>query len=264
MASWKPIGTYLWLDADDDDTITSDSGLVSGWSDKSGNGLSAVQANAANKPSLSSDAYGRSLITFDGVDDYMTTASLTLGAPTTLFIAFRAHTVTSGDRTLINQQSGDDTEPWQLYFTSDAKLRDWRSLGYVGSIQNNTLHVLSEVQEEDKKIYMWRTGNAGTTGTNLTLYAASRAISIGRSQSVGSLGWYDGDIAEIILYNSALSTADRQRVEGYLAWKWVVQDQLPADHPYKLGAPGDRPVCYLHARRDRLDMRGVSTQNQLE
>jgi hypothetical protein len=34
-----------------------------------------------------------------------------------------------------------------------------------------------------------------------------------------------------------MTTADRQRVEGYLAHKWGLTANLPADHPYKNAAP---------------------------
>jgi hypothetical protein len=37
---------------------------------------------------------------------------------------------------------------------------------------------------------------------------------------------------EIIIYNSVLSTAQIQKIEGYLAWKWGIQTSLPANHPY--------------------------------
>jgi len=44
-----------------------------------------------------------------------------------------------------------------------------------------------------------------------------------------------GNIAEIIYYGSTnLSTVLRQRVEGYLAWKWGLQASLPTSHPFYL------------------------------
>jgi len=47
----------------------------------------------------------------------------------------------------------------------------------------------------------------------------------------------NGTIAETLAYSTALSTADRQLVEGYLAWKWGTVSSLPGDHPYKSAAP---------------------------
>lgn len=47
----------------------------------------------------------------------------------------------------------------------------------------------------------------------------------------------DGDLAECLIYDAALGTTDRQLVEGYLAWKYGVQAQLPGGHPYAAAAP---------------------------
>ena len=47
----------------------------------------------------------------------------------------------------------------------------------------------------------------------------------------------DCDIAEVILYNSVLTTLQVQQLEGYLAWKWGLQGNLPAGHPYKNAPP---------------------------
>jgi hypothetical protein len=42
---------------------------------------------------------------------------------------------------------------------------------------------------------------------------------------------------EIIYAPSMLATLDRQRIEGYLAHKWGLTANLPADHPYKTVPP---------------------------
>jgi hypothetical protein len=39
-------------------------------------------------------------------------------------------------------------------------------------------------------------------------------------------------VAEIIHYNDSITTTQRQQVEGYLAWKWGLQANLPSSHPY--------------------------------
>jgi hypothetical protein len=50
------------------------------------------------------------------------------------------------------------------------------------------------------------------------------------------IGW-SGDLAEVVIFNSVLTTTNREKVEGYLAHKWGIQSTLPANHPYKTTAP---------------------------
>jgi hypothetical protein len=40
-------------------------------------------------------------------------------------------------------------------------------------------------------------------------------------------------IAEALMFR----VEDREKIEGYLAWKWGFENELPASHPYKNGAP---------------------------
>jgi hypothetical protein len=48
----------------------------------------------------------------------------------------------------------------------------------------------------------------------------------------------NGYLYEVLVYSQALSVSDRQKIEGYLAWKWGLQGSLPANHPYKSAPPG--------------------------
>lgn len=52
----------------------------------------------------------------------------------------------------------------------------------------------------------------------------------------GGASW-GGAIGEIRIFDRLLSEAEFQTEEGYLAWKWGLQDMLPASHPYKTAAP---------------------------
>ena len=58
---------------------------------------------------------------------------------------------------------------------------------------------------------------------------------------IGGYNWdwtrtFYGGISSIITYNSVLTTAQRQQIEGHLAWKWFVggnvANPLPSTHPY--------------------------------
>jgi hypothetical protein len=42
-----------------------------------------------------------------------------------------------------------------------------------------------------------------------------------------------GFVTEVVYTNTALSTTDRERLEGYLAWKWGLEANLPAGHPFR-------------------------------
>ena len=47
-----------------------------------------------------------------------------------------------------------------------------------------------------------------------------------------------GTFCEWIAYKRALTVSESARIEGYLAWKWGLQEQLPYDHPYASSFPG--------------------------
>lgn len=46
-----------------------------------------------------------------------------------------------------------------------------------------------------------------------------------------------GYIAELVIFDTILSDADRQKMDGYLAHKWGLAGNLPSDHPYKSAPP---------------------------
>jgi len=49
-------------------------------------------------------------------------------------------------------------------------------------------------------------------------------------------GAFSGVMGELII-KPISSTTTRQKMEGYLAWKWGLEGNLPSDHPYKNAAP---------------------------
>jgi hypothetical protein len=64
------------------------------------------------------------------------------------------------------------------------------------------------------------------------------SASIGAGFTSGSYSrFWNGDMAEILVFNSSLTAFQRQQVEGYLAWKWNLHGTLPASHPFKNAPP---------------------------
>ena len=54
------------------------------------------------------------------------------------------------------------------------------------------------------------------------------------SQNIGKM---IGSISEVLVFNTSHSDSQRQMIEGYLAWKWGLQSNLPNNHPFKSTAP---------------------------
>ena len=48
---------------------------------------------------------------------------------------------------------------------------------------------------------------------------------------------FSGYWGEAVLVPQYDGTTERQKMEGYLAWKWGLQANLPSDSPYKDAPP---------------------------
>ena len=73
------------------------------------------------------------------------------------------------------------------------------------------------------------TSQSGTTVVTSPLYI--------NGQAGTSTNSYASYLAEVVVFNTGLSLANRQLIEGYLAWKWGLQASLPNTHPYYSATP---------------------------
>lgn len=76
----------------------------------------------------------------------------------------------------------------------------------------------------------WTTRVAGTVNGTVT---NSNPIGVGGWASNGTQPAVNINIAELVFYDTALSDSDREKIEGYLAWKYALTSNLPIGHPYK-------------------------------
>ena len=88
---------------------------------------------------------------------------------------------------------------------------------------------------------LWLNGglDGETTGLTTGTFASSGGDSTGAVYNTiaNNADSASGDAGELLWCNEALSTTDRQKVEGYLAWKWGLDSFLPKSHPYGSGPP---------------------------
>jgi hypothetical protein len=73
-------------------------------------------------------------------------------------------------------------------------------------------------------------------GTAMTLNASLLATGYRTISSLYEIGdRYGGsgaDIAEIMMFNTEMTTPQRQQIEGYIGWKWGIARTLPTTHPF--------------------------------
>jgi hypothetical protein len=72
-----------------------------------------------------------------------------------------------------------------------------------------------------------------SSGTLTGTYYADNGTAIYIGTRADSLTTLTASVAEVIVYSTTPTGPQRQQIEGYLAWKWGLQANLPAGHPYQ-------------------------------
>jgi len=75
-----------------------------------------------------------------------------------------------------------------------------------------------------------------TNGVPMTALSGTVAATTGLYLG-GPSNYFNGTLSELVVFSNALTSTERQRIEGYLANKWSTRGSLPSDHPYKSVAP---------------------------
>ena len=213
----------LWLDATDPNNggaLPSNGAIVSTWYDKSGlgNNLTGI----SNPTFVTSPAR---MSNFSGAYFYGT-------APTsylmTLFIVYYDNNNDGCAPVYTENPNADVTGLFPNCGGTTYMQPGWATQG--SSIPKNTQNLLV-IQYTPTNGYIWLNGTLNFT-INSSSFGRS-AISFAKRGGNYMYGYY----YEIAYYNSVLTTTDRQLMEGYLAWKWSLQANLPSGHPYKSAAP---------------------------
>lgn len=258
---WRPsnLGTNLalWLDAEDAASITLNGSTVSQWNDKSGNGRNVSQATAANQPNYTASGLnGKPVITFDGTNDALLNASAELmravSGTTVVMVMSRAANLTTeavslwvgtsvGNARLVMSHRVGLAAPGEGFVSGGRRLST-DSFQTVTGFAYTSDPIIAAARHDyaNANLEIWQDGTAGPSRVYQTAGVTDNnagELAVGAALVTGTNLPFNGYIAEITLVHSALSTTDRERLEGYLAWKWGLEANLPAGHPFKNTPP---------------------------
>jgi hypothetical protein len=254
LSKFNPLsitGCSLWLDAAD----TSPSSLsltgttVNTWFDKSGNGNNST--SAIGSPQLNLNAVnGRSAVrTQPG--KYFYFEPLATPANTTQVSAFAVATMNAAGNafgrlvSFANTSNGttnnDFSAVGNFIFCRDnlnAGMSVYRNSASIAMTVSYSTAFLMDVVFDGTTMNPFMNGSSNTVIASSGTFTFNRlGVGVNINTKENPVDVFDGLVCEVVLYYSALSTLQRQQVEGYLAWKWGLVGNLPGNHPFKLYPP---------------------------
>ena len=240
MALWTPaeIATALWLDASDSSTITIATG-ISNWADKSGNLNDAQQGTGSAQPTVNSGGLNSlDTISFNGTSQFLAlpTGFLYNAIAFSLFIVLKCGVQSNAGHFGPNTSNNAGIELLDNTIVSKPTLvRINGSEKYsTGAWRTDSSFSISSIVANSSAVSGFLDGTALTPASGISALNYNGYYAIGKYSTTyfSSL-----EVAEFIIITSDLSSENRQLIEGYLAWKWGLQDNLPANHLYKAYAP---------------------------
>ena len=220
-------GSILWLDGADPNgtgTTPAINSSVTTWTDKSGSGNNATATSAAK--------YSNNGITFTSGNFY----TMNVPYPETYTVFLVSTNSSSSQSYFFTRSAGPGNSPSFVQNYSGTTL-EWYNNANRNTISSSPsspfLATVSYQNGGNTTGYYFGTQSYSVTSTQT--YTSSPWTGIGGSSATGNR--FVGTMYELIFYNSVLSTTDRQKIEGYLAWKWGLQANLPLAHPYYSAAP---------------------------
>ena len=229
-------GLELWLDADDSSTITLNGSTVSQWDDKSGNNYHVTQSTASYQPTYNTaQLNGKNVVTFDGNDDHIlndSVASVASGndVPITMFVVFKQLSLGNNEYGVVFGSSSS-IQPLFCMMTNSSQLAaqqrtDAGTLtAAYSSVSSTSAYRVQSIVLSSSNLTVFNNGTSVASSSFSPAQTTLNTFTLGtwrRSGSMNGIAFLRCDMAEVIIYNSALSTSDRESVESYLSTKWGI------------------------------------------
>jgi hypothetical protein len=233
-------GCQLWLDAQDNSTISLTSGYVSAVTDKAlGTSFTSTGSTPANLTVASASINSFQSFYFNNaagnyVGLHGNLAQLTTG--TAIFVMKYLSTQNGAWRPIFGWNDNGSTQSiaYGTNLNGGGTAGPYvENIGYNGSatatLTNNGLYIVTFT-------FTGTTTGVGYNG-QISLTAGTVPSYSGSGTSIGICTEASGTqntnvyLGEIIIYNTVLGSTDRQKVESYLAQKWGLTSSLAATHP---------------------------------
>ncbi len=228
-------GLTLWFKADA--LVLNDGDAVTTWADSSGNGYDLSQSVAGEKPTYKTGILnGKPVVRFDGGDILNRDTTQIPLRTHSFFVVFReSSTVSSAGIVTIKTAAGNDYER-----NDGISAETFDNTGYIaigcgaptryavsgGSSGASPWGVYSHVMATTTGT-LYLNGSAAATDSTFSTPDANSAGGFlvgGRFLGGAISGGYrlNGDVAELLWYNTNLDTSARQTVERYLGAKYGI------------------------------------------
>jgi hypothetical protein len=219
-------GLRLWLDSSvglydatsGGNLVTTNSAAVLRWEDQSGNGF---HATGASGPTFSlNQVNGKPSLVFSG-SHFLQIPSILNGTSATAFVVVRPTNTGADGGALIGNIGPSNTHyPYRGGFIYDDFATTTRKEFITQPIGFYSWHLYNVLSEINNWQYIFNGAlHFSTTSNTYTSGPQSTGPFIGRS-TVGGIYSFLGSIAEIVVYNSSLTTEQREQVSEYLRAKY--------------------------------------------
>jgi hypothetical protein len=223
-------GLKMWLKADAG--VSKNGNYVARWSDQSGNGVNAGQADASRQPLFVASAVnGMPALQFDGANDFMDfTLPLNGLSEMTIVVVNSSRSELDGSmygsyRSSLYWGDQRNTGVSAVYLTPlspEAQFRFGGSTAYGKHVRPAKLGTkwsatTAVKQSGNERLYVNGTQVLSVSGKPATVSGVPSLGNLGRGfNAVG----YIGQIAEVLVYNRALSETELQDLNAYLKSKY--------------------------------------------
>jgi hypothetical protein len=217
-------------------------GALGSWPDLSAANNPLVQASSGERPTVTANVLnGLPVVRFDGGDQVAASGTYDLSGKSFTWFVVHVQRATTAYGMVVVYASNIG---YELRHDSNSSRYQVVTNGGSGvvvpgigapSVGTPRLATL-RFSDPENQTALWEDGTLAVSPTDNSTISGSLPKTLhvgGRTDGYH----YNGDVAELVLFDTALSTDDRQKVEGYLAHKWGQTAALPGGHPYKTEAP---------------------------